>query len=35
VAALVLEQYATSDAIVRTHTLHMIGQRQSPTDLVR
>ena len=33
-AALVLEQYATSGAIVRTHTLHTIGQRQSPTDLV-
>jgi cytochrome b561 len=34
VAALVLEQYATSGAIVRTHTIHMIGQRQSPADLV-
>jgi cytochrome b561 len=34
VAALVVEQYATSGAIVRTHTVHMIGQQQSPTDLV-
>ena len=34
VAALVVEQYATSGAIVRTHTVHMIGQRQSPADLV-
>lgn len=34
VAALVLEQYATSGAIVRTHTVHTIGQRQSPVDLV-
>ncbi len=34
VASLVVEQYATSGAIVRTHTVHMIGQRQSPADLV-
>ena len=34
VAALVLEQYVTSGAIVRTHTIHLIGQRQSPADLV-
>lgn len=34
VAALVVEQYATSGAIVRTHNVHMIGQRQSPADLV-
>ena len=34
VAALVVEQYATSGAIVRTHTMHMIGQRQDPADLV-
>jgi cytochrome b561 len=34
VAALVLLQYATSGAIVRTHSIHLIGQRPSPTDLV-
>ncbi len=34
VAALVVEQYGTSGAIVRTHTMHMIGQRQNPADLV-
>ena len=34
VAALVVEQYATSGAIVRTHTIHLIGQRQSPADIV-
>lgn len=34
VAGLVVEQYATSGAIVRTHTMHMIGQRQNPADLV-
>lgn len=31
---LVLGQYATSGAIVRTHSLHIIGQRQNPTDLI-
>ncbi len=34
VAALVVVQYATSGAIVRTHAVHMIGQRQDPTDLL-
>jgi cytochrome b561 len=34
VAGLVLAQYATSGAIVRTHGIHLIGQRPSPTDLV-
>lgn len=34
VVALVLAQYATSGAIVRTHAIHRIGQRQNPTDLV-
>lgn len=31
---LVLGQYVTSGAIVRTHSLHMIGQRQNSTDLI-
>ena len=34
VVLLLISQYATSGAIVRTHSLHMIGQRQSPTDLM-
>ena len=34
VAALVLAQYATSGAIVRTHSMHSLGWRPSPTDLV-
>ncbi len=34
VVALIVEQYATSGAIVRTHSMHMIGQKQNPTDLV-
>ena len=34
VAGLVLAQYATSGAIVRTHSIHLIGQRPSATDLV-
>lgn len=34
VAGLVLAQYATSGAIVRTHGVHLIGQRPSPNDLV-
>jgi cytochrome b561 len=34
VAALVLVQYWTSGAIVRTHAIHMIGMRQNPTDLL-
>ena len=34
VVLLLISQYATSGAIVRTHALHMIGQKQSPTDLV-
>jgi cytochrome b561 len=33
-AGLVLAQYATSGAIVRTHTIHLIGRRPSATDLV-
>ena len=34
VAALVLAQYASSGAIVRTHGLHVLGWRPSPVDLV-
>ena len=34
VAALVIAQYGTSGAIVRTHSIHMIGQRQNPADLL-
>lgn len=34
VAALVLVQYSTSGAIVRTHSIHLIGQRPNQTDLV-
>ena len=34
VAALVLIQYGTSGAIVRTHAMHMLGQRQNPNDLL-
>lgn len=34
VVALIIAQYSTSGAIVRTHGIHMIGQRQNPTDLV-
>lgn len=34
VAGLVLAQYATSGAVVRTHRIHLIGQRTSATDLV-
>jgi len=34
VAGLVLAQYATSGAIVRTHSIHLIGHRPSATDLV-
>jgi cytochrome b561 len=34
VAALVLAQYATSGAIVRTHSMHSLGWRPNPTDLV-
>jgi cytochrome b561 len=34
VAGLVVAQYATSGAIVRTHSIHLIGQRPSATDLV-
>ncbi|WP_237480262.1 cytochrome b/b6 domain-containing protein [Lichenibacterium dinghuense] len=34
VAALVVGQYATSGAIVRTHSIHLIGQRPSAADLV-
>ncbi len=33
-AGLVLAQYATSGAIVRAHSFHLIGWRPSPTDLV-
>ena len=33
-ASLVLAQYATSGAIVRTLSIRLIGQRPSPTDLV-
>jgi cytochrome b561 len=32
---LVLAQYATSGAMVRTHSIHLIGHRLSATDLVR
>ncbi len=34
VAALVVLQYATSGAITRTHSMHRIGWRPSPTDIV-
>ena len=35
VAGLVLVQYSTSGAIVRTHSIHLvIGQRLNPTDLI-
>lgn len=34
VAVLVLAQYASSGAIVRTHGLHLIGWRPNPTDLL-
>ena len=35
VAGLVLAQYSTSGAIVRTHSIHLIiGQRPNPTDLL-
>ena len=34
VAALVLAQYATSGAIVRAHSMHSLGWRPNPTDLV-
>jgi cytochrome b561 len=34
VAMFVLVQYLTSEAIVRTHTIHRLGQRQDPTDLM-
>ena len=34
VVGLLVAQFATSGAIVRTHTIHMLGQRQDPTDLV-
>jgi cytochrome b561 len=34
VAALVLVQYSTSGAIVRTHSIHLIGRRPNPTDLL-
>jgi cytochrome b561 len=34
VAGLVLVQYSTSGAIVRTHSIHLIGQRPNPSDLV-
>ena len=34
VAALAAAQYASSGAILRTHAIHMIGQRQDPTDLL-
>jgi cytochrome b561 len=34
VVGLVVAQYATSGAIVRTHSIHLIGQRPSATDLV-
>jgi cytochrome b561 len=33
VAALVLAQYATSGAIVRTHQMRPLGQQANPTDL--
>ena len=34
VAGLVVVQYGTSGAIMRTHAIHLIGQRQNPTDLL-
>ena len=34
VVGLLIAQYSTSGAIVRTHSMHMIGQRQNPSDLV-
>ena len=34
VAALILGQYATSGAILRTHSLHALGWRPSASDLV-
>ena len=34
VVGLVIAQYGTSGAVVRTHSIHMIGQRQNPTDLI-
>lgn len=34
VAGLVLAQYASIGAIVRTHSIRLIRQRRSPTDLV-
>lgn len=34
VVGLVAAQYATSGAIVRTHSIHLIGQRPNPTDLL-
>lgn len=34
VASLVVAQYATTGAIVRTHSIHLIGHRRSATDLV-
>lgn len=34
VVALVVAQYATSGAIVRTHSIHLIGQRPNPADIV-
>ena len=34
IALLVLLQYSTSGAIVRTHAMHLIGHPQNPTDLL-
>ena len=34
IVLLVIVQYSTSGAIVRTHQMRMIGQKQSPTDLL-
>jgi hypothetical protein len=34
VVGLLIAQYSTSGAIVRTRSMHMIGQRQNPSDLV-
>lgn len=34
VVALVIAQYGTSGAIVRMHSIHLIGQRQRPADLL-
>ncbi len=34
VASLVLVQYSTSGAIVRTHSFHLLGQRPNPSDVV-